>query len=128
MQAEEHKRLLAQQHALQEQSEVRWVKLIDHARQEAKDERKKSENARHHFDEKFKKLEMNLTVMQKEIHEKEAQLKIAQERINQFKQEIKFIETEYIKSRAIILKFEGEQKFKKTATPKKSKKVLTING
>lgn len=124
-QAEEHKRLLAQQLALQEQSEVRWVKLIDQARQETKDERKKSENVRHHLDEKLKKQEMNLTALQKEIHEKDAQLDMSRDRISQLKQEVKFIETEYIKSRATIMKFEEEQKLKKTAISKKFKKVLT---
>jgi archaellum component FlaC len=107
---------------------VRWLKLIDQGRQETKDERKKSEDNHHYFDEKFKKLEMNLTAMQKEIHEKDAQLNMSQERINQLKQEIKVIETEYIQSRAIIMRFEEEHKLKKAAIPKKSKKALTIDG
>jgi chromosome segregation ATPase len=124
LQAEEHKRLLAQQHILQEQSEVRWVKLIDQARQETKEDRKKSEDNRHHFDEKFKKLEMNLTAMQNEIHKKDAQLNMSQEHLSQLKQEIKFIETEYIQSRAIIMRFEEKHKLKKVAASKKSKEAL----
>ena len=47
---------------------------------------------------------MNLTAMQKDIHEKDAQLNMSKERIVQLKQEIKFIETEYIQSRAIIMR------------------------
>lgn len=127
LQAEEHKRLLTQQHALQEQSEVRWVKLIDQARQETKDERKKSENARHQFDDKLKKLEMTLAVLQKELHEKDAQLNMSRERISQLTQEMKYMETEHIKSRAIIMKFEEEQKLKNVASTKKSKKVFAID-
>lgn len=112
-QAEEHKRLLAQQNSLQEQSEVRWLKLIDQARQETKEEHKKLENNRHYYEEQGKKIEMKLTDIQRDNHEKTAQLNIAQERINQLKQEVKFLETEYIKSQAVILKFEEEKKLQK---------------
>ena len=37
-----------------------------------------------------------------------------QERIVQLKQEMKFMENEYIKSRVTIIKFEEERKFKKS--------------
>jgi chromosome segregation ATPase len=122
-QAVEQQQLLAQQNALQEQSEARWLKLIDQARLETKDERKKLENIRHQNNEQIKKLESQLINAQKESHEKDAQLHSAQERISQLRQEVKFLETEFIKSRAIIMKFEEEQKLKKVVTShqKKSK-------
>lgn len=110
LQAEEQKRSLAQQHSLQEQSEIRWLKLIDQARQETKDERKKSDNFRQQNEAHFKKIELKLIDAQKEIHEKDVQLNSVQERISQLKQEGKFLESEYINARATILKFEEEKK------------------
>ena len=109
VQAEEHKQLLAQQNTLQEQSENRWLQLIDQARQETKDERKKSEDFRHKNNEQMKKMESQLANTQREMYENDINLKSAQERITQLRQEIKFIETEYIKARATIMKFEEEK-------------------
>ncbi len=125
LQAEEQKRLFAKQNALQEQSETRWLKLIDQARQETKDERKKLENIRHQNSERIKKLESQLTNAQREIHENDVHLKTAQERIIQLRQEIKFIETEYIKSRAIIMKLEEEKKQRAISHSSKAKKERT---
>jgi len=121
-QAEEHKKLMAQQNSLQEQSETRWLKLIDQARQETKDERKNLENFRHKNKEETKKLESQLTNAQREIHENDIHLKNAQERIVQLMQEVKFIETEYIKARAVIMKFEEENKKTISYPSKKTKK------
>lgn len=121
LQAEEHKRLLAQQHSIQEQSEVRWLNLIDQARLETKEERKKLENLCHQHNEQFKKIEGQLSNAQREAHEKDAQLNSSQERIKQLKQEIKFLETEYIQSRATIMKLEEEKKIKNAGHMKKSK-------
>lgn len=124
-QAEEHKQLLAQQNTLQEQSETRWLKLIDQARQETKDERKKFENSRHQNSEQTKKLESQLINAQRETHENDVHLKNAQERIIQLRQEVKFIETEYIKARATIMKLEEELKQKAISHP--SKKLKRVN-
>jgi hypothetical protein len=121
--AEEQKQLLAQQNTLQEQSESRWLKLIDQARQETKDEHKKLENIRHQNNEQSKKFESQLTHAQREIHENDIHLKAAQERIIQLRQEVKFIETEYIKARATIMRFEEEQKQKKRISQQASKKL-----
>lgn len=120
-QAEEHKKLMTQQHLLQEQSESRWLKLIDQARQETKDERKKSDSLHRQHDEQSKKIESQLSNTQREIHEKDAQIKSMQERISQLRQEVQFIETEYIKARSVIMKFEEEQK-QKIASHQASKK------
>lgn len=72
--------------------------------------------------EYIKKLESQLTHIQREVHENDVYLKSAQELITQLKQEIKFIETEYVKVRATIMKFEEEQK-KKTISQLVSKKL-----
>jgi hypothetical protein len=122
-QAEDHKQSLAQQHSLQEQSETRWLKLIDQARLETKDERKKLEIFSRQYDNQLKKIDSLLAHKQKELLKKDAQLNSAQERITQLRQEFKLIETEYVKARATIMKFEEEQKLQKltAACQKKSK-------
>lgn len=124
-QSDEQKQLLAQQHSLQEQSEARWLKLIDQARQETKEERKKLDNLHRQHDEQSKKIGSQLSHAQREIHEKDAQLHSAQERIIQLRQEIKFIETEYIKARAILMKFEEEKKLQNLHHFQKKKKMHT---
>jgi hypothetical protein len=108
-QAKEHEQLLAQQHSLHEQSETRWLTLIDQARQETREERKKLEHICQQHDDKIKNTNMQLINTQSEMYEKSAQLKAAQDHITQFKQEIKHIQKEYIKSRATIMKFEKER-------------------
>lgn len=129
LQTEQHQNMLAQQNALHEQSENRWLKLIDQAKQEAKDAGKKYQNLSKASDEQIKKLNSTLSQFQQNIFEKDAQLNSAQERITQLRQEAKFIETEYIKARAIIMKFEEEQKLKNISAPasKKTKKERLLN-
>lgn len=61
-------------------------------------------------DEKIKKLNAALADLQQNYFEKSAHLNTAQERIIQIKQEVDFLEKEYIKARATILKLEDEQK------------------
>jgi len=126
-QAEEHKRLLAQQHSLQEQSEMRWLNLIDQARLETKEARKKLENIRQYHEEQYKRIELKLINTQKDNHEKTVQLNLAQECISQHKQELKCLEIEYIKSQAIVLKFQEEQKLNMiSSNSKKSRKKAKI--
>jgi len=122
LQTEQHQNMLAQQNALHEQSENRWLKLIDQAKQETKDADKKYQNLSKASDEQIKKLNSTLSHFQQNIFEKDAQLNSAQERIIQLRQEVKFIETEYIKARATIMKLEEEQKLKNmSALSSKSK-------
>lgn len=113
-QAEQQQHMLAEQNTLHEQSENRWLNLIDQAKQETKDVYKKYQHISHSSNEKIKKLNSTLSDYQKNVFEKDVQLKMHQERIIQLQQEIKFIETDYIKSRAVIIKFEEERKFKKS--------------
>lgn len=109
LQAETHKESLAKQQALQEQSENRWLRLIDEARLETKEVRKKIEDIRFSKDNEFKQLEIKFMNAQREKHEKETQLKVTQEQLVQVKQELKFLEKEYIQAQASILKLKEEQ-------------------
>mgnify|MGYP002359941691 CR=1 FL=1 len=120
LQAEEHKRLLAQQHILQEQSESRWLKLIDQARQETKDERKKLESIRHSTEEQLKKIEFKLSDVQKNVYEKDVQLKTALEQIAILKMEVSKLTNENTTAQSIIvnLKRERQLKFTKKSTAK----------
>ncbi len=116
LQAEEHKKLFTQQRTLQEQSETRWLKLIDQAKQETKEERKKLENMRHYSEEQIKKIEHKLTDAQQDIYEKNAQLKVALEQINRLTNELKTLEVENIKAKSIIAKYENERPLKNTSS------------
>ena len=106
--AQLHQNSLDQQSKLHEQSENRWLKLIDQAKQETKDLLKKFETLNNNFDTKIKKLNAVIDRLSQDNTEKDTQLNKYQERISQLKQEVKFIETEYIKSRAIITSYETD--------------------
>jgi chromosome segregation ATPase len=108
LQAEEQKKLFSQQRALQEQSETRWLKLIDQAKQETKEERKKLENTRHYSEEQIKKVEHKLTDAQQNIYEKNTQLKVALEQVNRLTNELRTLEAENIKNKSIIAKYENK--------------------
>lgn len=124
-QAEEHKRVLAQQHALQEQSENRWLKLIDQARQETKEERTKSENIRHSKQEQFNKIELQLANVQKDYFEKEANLKIALEQISLLKMEVSKLTNENITAaQSIIANFKKEKRSKVNKRAQKSYETI----
>jgi hypothetical protein len=110
LQTEQHHKTLAQQSALHEQSENRWLKFVAQAKQETKETYKKLENLSKHNDEQIKNLKTTLSDLQQSSYEKNAQLKVSLEQINQLKQEIKFLETENIKARSTIIKLEEEQK------------------
>lgn len=105
-----HQNSLDQQNKKHEQSENRWLKLIDQARQEAKDSLKKYETLSNNSDVKIKKLNGVIANLNQDNLEKDSHLRNAQERISQLRQEVKFIETEYIKARAVIESYESKQK------------------
>jgi chromosome segregation ATPase len=105
-----HQDSLGQQNKLHEQSENRWLKLIDQARQEAKDSAKRFETLNNNCDVKIKKLSAVITNLNQDNTEKDSQLHTYQERISQLKQEIKLIETEYLKARNVITSYESDIK------------------
>ncbi len=96
-----HQNSLDQQNKLHEQSENRWLKLIDQAKQEAKDSLKRYETLSKNSDIKIKKLSETIANLTQKNLENDSQLTNAQERINQLRQEVRFIETEYIKALAV---------------------------
>jgi chromosome segregation ATPase len=108
--AQLHQNSLDQQNKLHEQSENRWLKLIDQAKQETKDLLKKYESLNNSCDAKIKKLNVVIDKSNRDNTEKDTQLIKYHERISQLNQEVKFIETEYIKSRAIITSYEADIK------------------
>jgi len=109
-QAEQYQKSIAQQNSSHEQSENRWAKLIDQARDETKDSYKKLENIRATHNIDSKKLKVKITELQQVIHEKNAQLNVSATHVNQLKQDIKTLESEIIKARSIVMKFEDEKK------------------
>jgi chromosome segregation ATPase len=114
LQTMQQQNMLAQQNLLHEQSENRWLKLIDQARQEAKDTYKKYQKISTDSDEQIKRLNSMLADLQKSIFEKDTHIKIAQEKVSQLKQEIKSLETEHINARTIIMKLKGERESRNT--------------
>lgn len=110
LQTEQHQIRLAKLNTLHEQSEARWLKLIDEAKQEAKNTFKKYQALNKDSNDQIKKLNLKLTNLQQSLFESDTYLTAAQERIQQLKQEVKFIETEYINARAMIMKLEEERK------------------
>jgi hypothetical protein len=77
-----------QQQERQEQSENRWLKLIDQAREETKTLRKKLEALLHQREEEIKQLKEEHTIFQQEIYTKNAQLKIAEDTLHSFTQQV----------------------------------------
>lgn len=103
---------------LHEQSENRWLKLIDQANLDAKEVRKKLENVHHHYDEQIKKHENELKNTQQNLHEKSVQLKVALEQISEIKQDIKMTVSENIMHKSTIMKLEENKKVKTIAAKK----------
>lgn len=91
-QTEQHHVLFAQQNALHEQSESRWLNLIDQTKQEAKDAYKKHENFKHRSDEQIEKITASLSSVQQDLTQKNAQLLIAQEKNELLKKENQIFE------------------------------------
>lgn len=132
-QAEQYQKSIAQQNSSHEQSENRWAKLIDQARDETKDGYKKLENIRAAHDIESKNLKVKLTELQQVSHERNAQLNVSVSQISQLKQDIKTLESEIIKTRSIIMKFEEEQKSKNiiilqsAKNNRKKEKIINID-
>lgn len=91
-QTEQHHILCAQQNALHEQSESRWLNLIDQTKQEAKDAYKKHENFKHRSDEQIEKITTSLSRAQQDLSQKNAQLLIVQEQNELLKKENQIFE------------------------------------
>lgn len=112
-QAEQHQNLLAQQSALHEQSENRWLKLLDQQKQETKEAYIKLENLRLHNEEKIKKITTQLYDTEHKLHSNNIQLNFLLEQIKKFKQDGQAMEAENIGLRSMITELEKEKQSKK---------------
>jgi len=128
MQTEKHQQTLEQQQRLREQSENRWLQLIDQAKQNTLDERKRLERLLLSGEEKNKHLTDQLSQTQQLLHDKSTEFKLVLAQIDQLKEKIKILETEVNGSKAIIIKLEEENTLKntfiKTALNKQNKTLL----
>jgi len=82
VQAEEHQSILKEDRSRQEQSENRWLILIDHARQEAKDIRKKYESAINKKSLQIKELQGSISDIQCKTGEQAVEIKHNKKVIN----------------------------------------------
>ncbi len=98
---------------LHEQSEQRWMQLIDRARQETIDQRKKYEKTQSSIEEKNKTLVDQLSKAQQLVHAKSTELAVAHQQVNQLQKDVKSLETELIKSKSLVTTLE-KNKPKKT--------------
>ncbi len=104
LQAEKHQDILSQQNSLQEQSEVRWLQLIDQAKQETREIHKKSEVERDKYNKKIMGLENELRSIQQQLSNKSIQFNILIDDSNKLKETIKILECENRKIRLITTK------------------------
>ena len=111
-QAQQHQHLLAQQHTLHEQSENRWLRLVDQAKQETKEAHKKLEHLREQSEEQIEKLKQVSFGFQKDLLEKNTQLQVAVQQLEQLKQAMKALESENIQAKYVLLKRKEEKKLK----------------
>lgn len=110
IQVEQQQKLLSQQSTQQEQSEMRWLTLIDKANQAAKETNKKLEILRHDSAEQIKNLKDKLTEVQMSYYDKEFQLKAALDQINQLDKAVKALELDNVKANSTIMKLREDIK------------------
>lgn len=124
LQTEQQQNLVAQQNASHEQSENRWLKLIDQARQETKDANKKLNELRCVYDQTNEELKTKLLNLQLSEHEKNIQLKTSLEQLNQLKQQNKILGSENIKAKSMVMKLAKAQKSKNIASLNKNNPAI----
>lgn len=112
VQAEQHQNLIASQNKLHEQSENRWLKLIDNSREETKDSNKKLTDLQSNYYDQSEKLKVKLLELQLVRHEKDIQLNLALEQNSQLKQRYKILKEEYVKTKSTLTKLEALFKLK----------------
>lgn len=127
LQVDENQKQLAKERALQEQSENRWLNLIDQSKTEVKELRKKMESDYQAREKVVTQLKDQLNEMRRNHYEKDAQLKIAIEQMNQFKNENKLVNSEMSEAKSIISKLESERKLKKSAVLTNMKNKMRVS-
>jgi hypothetical protein len=125
-QGKQHQNLIFQQNILHEQSENRWLTLIDRAREETKETNKKLELLRRQSDDKINKAKEELLEHQRNVYKKDAQTKDALKKNNQLNQDIPFSGSKNVKKRSFAMRLEERGKPKKVpiSTRKNTKKTL----
>ena len=125
LQTEEQQTLIVEQNKLHEQSENRWLKLIDHARQETKDSNKKLTETQSKYEIQLEKLKAKLLDFHLSANEKNVQLKLTFEQNTQLKEELEAAKKENITIKGRMVKFQEIRRLKRRAclikTNKKSK-------
>lgn len=103
-QAQQSQHLQTQQASLHEQSEARWLQIIDKTRQESKDNQKKLEKLCDTKEAHIKNLTLSVSELQQNLSEKSAELKVALEQQVALKQEIKALNTVEAKQKKALAK------------------------
>ena len=110
-----------QQQERQEQSENRWLKLINQAREETKSTQKKLELLLAKREEEIRNLKQNYTLTQEKIYDKKMLLKIANDQIIQLEKKIKRLKENPVTIQSIF----NSKKAKRMKTVKKTPSELT---
>ena len=105
-QHDRHQNLISHQNALHEQSEVRWLNLIDQSKQETKEIQKKFEIFRNNSNEHTNQLKFELSTAQQNFHEKSLNLKIAMDQVVHLRQKNKILELEISDAKITIIKLQ----------------------
>jgi chromosome segregation ATPase len=119
MQTEQHQNLIAQQNALHEQSEIRWLNLIDQSKQETKEMQKRFEIFRTNANKQINQFKIDLSNAQLNLRERSANLKVALEQVDQLKQQIKIMEPDLNDARITIIKLQEKINLQNVAASEK---------
>ena len=120
LQIEDSQKWVEQQRALQEQSENRWLALIDQAKQETKNSNKQFDNYRNKSNQALKQVTEKLADIQQSQFEKDLELKSKQKKINQLEKEK--LELEDVNTNLQARIFEVDKKIKTVTNRGKNNK------
>ncbi len=126
-QHDRHQNLISHQNALHEQSEIRWLNLIDQSKQETKEIQKKFEIFRNNSNEQTNQLKFELSTAKQNLHEKSLNLKIAMDQIDQIKQATKILELEISDAKITIVKLQEKINLQ-VIRPEKKRATAEIKG
>jgi hypothetical protein len=130
LQYEQYQKLLSQQNNLHEQSETRWLMLLDQAKQENKSLHKKMDNMTRYNEEQVKKLKDEIIALQRNINDKDVKLKVTLEQFNPLKMEISHLKNNNVKLEEIIDEIKTKNilldKLAKSQNPRGSSKSKNV--
>ena len=105
-QAKQHQEMLAEQRVLQEESEKRWLNLIDQARTEVKDQRKRYEGALEKQTQKIETLQTGILHYQSQYVAQQATLALKDTVIVELNEQLKQTRTLYHEATASLKAFQ----------------------